>query len=349
MDIGSFLIEEEKTLMEAMNQLDQVAKKVLFVTREGRFVAAVTDGDIRRWILKKGSLEARVKDIANYSPVYVYEKDRASAKEIMIKQAVEAIPVLNEAEDIVSVILWNDEEIDVKRNLKVPVVIMAGGQGKRLYPYTKVLPKPLIPIGEIPIIEHILNRFHQFGCDDFYLIVNHKKNMIKAYLNEIEKTYRLHYAEEEQPLGTGGGLCLLKGRISSAFILTNCDILIDEDYEQIYDYHVREGNLITMVCSLRKVKIPYGVIEINDKGEIVKIIEKPEISLFTNTGLYIVDAGVIDSLEDGKARDFPDIIREYMNSGARIGIYPISDNAWLDMGQPEELEAMRRRLENDSK
>ncbi len=346
MDVIDFLIDENATMLEAMEQLDKVAKKVLFVVREGHFVAAITDGDIRRWILKKGNLDARVKDIANYSPKSLFEVDKNKAKEFMKKYSIEALPILDRENNILSVVLWNDEEIEPKRNLNVPVVIMAGGLGTRLYPYTKILPKPLIPIGEIPIVEHIMNRFNQYGSEQFYLVVNHKKNMIKAYFNEIEKSYIVDYVDEDKPLGTGGGLSLLKGKIHSTFILSNCDILVEENYEKIYNYHRRENNLITMVCSLKNVKIPYGVIEISETGEIENMKEKPVLSFFTNTGVYIVEPKVIEELDENPI-GFPDIIEKYKSIGEKIGIYPISENNWLDMGQFDKMEEMRRRLERD--
>ena len=344
MDVKDFLIDEECTMLEAMAHLDKVSKKVLFVVRNDQLVAAITDGDIRRWILKKGNLDAKVKEIANYNPKYLMEKEKASAKKVMKKYSIEAVPILNKEKAIISIVLRNDEEIEPKRTLDVPVVIMAGGLGTRLYPYTKILPKPLIPIGEIPIAEHIINRFHRYGGEQFFLVVNHKKNMIKAYFNEIEKNYKVNYVDEEQPLGTGGGLSLLKGKINSTFILSNCDILIEEDYEKIYNYHIKENNFITMVCSLKNIKIPYGVIEINGTGEIEEMKEKPELSFFINTGMYIVEPKVIEELEPNKAVSFPDIVEKFKEAGEKIGVYPISENSWLDMGQLDEMEEMRRRL-----
>ncbi len=345
MDVKEFLIDQEATMIEAMQQLDKVAKKVLFVTRESHFVATITDGDIRRWILKKGNLDAKVKDIANYNPKFLLEEEKNKAKEFMKKFSIEALPILDKENTIISVVLWNDEEVELKRTLEVPVVIMAGGFGKRLFPYTKILPKPLIPIGEIPIVEHIINRFNQHGSNQFYLVVNYKKNMIKAYFNEIEKPYKLEYVDEDKPLGTGGGLSLLKGKINSTFILSNCDILIEEDYEKIYNYHKKENNLITMVCSLKNFKIPYGVIEINETGKVEKMKEKPELSFFINTGMYIVEPKIIEELEENKFIDFPNIIEHYKDKGEKIGIYPISENSWMDMGQIDGMEEMQRRLE----
>lgn len=347
MNIKDILINEENTMIEAMQVLDKAAKKVLFVVCEGKLTAAITDGDIRRWILKKGNLDAKVKDIANYNPKFLFEKDKASAKEYMKKYSIEALPIVDENIQMISVVLWNDKEINNRKNLNIPVVIMAGGLGTRLYPYTKILPKPLIPIGEIPISEHIINRFNQSGSSNFFLIVNHKKNMIKAYFNEIERNYEVTYINEDEPLGTGGGLSLLKGKIDTTFILSNCDILIEEDYEKMYNFHVKEKNLITMVCSIKNIKIPYGVIEINENGEIESMKEKPRLSVFVNTGMYIVEPKVIDELEVNKAIGFPDIIERYKQAGKKVGVYPISENAWMDMGQLDEMEEVRKRLTHD--
>ncbi|SMC39398.1 sugar phosphate nucleotidyltransferase [Sporomusa malonica] len=347
MDIKDILIDLENTMIEAMAALDRTSKKVLFVEQNGILAAAITDGDIRRWILKKGNLDAKVKDIANFNPKFLYEKDKAIAKEYMLKAVVEALPIVDENKRILNVVLLNNDGIEPKKELNIPVIIMAGGFGTRLHPYTKILPKPLIPIGEIPIAEHIINRFHHYSCKDFFLIVNHKKNMIKAYFTEISRDYEITFIDEDKPLGTGGGLSLLKGRINTTFILSNCDIIIEEDYEKMYQYHKKENNLITMICSLKNIKIPYGVIEIGQNGAIESMKEKPELSFFTNTGCYIVEPRVIEELEEDKAIGFPTIIERYKNAGEKIGVYPISENTWMDMGQLDELEEMRKRLNCD--
>ena len=225
-------------------------------------------------------------------------------------------------------------------------VLLAGGLGTRLYPYTKILPKPLIPVGEKPIIEQIIDRFNSFGCSRFNLVVNHKKHMIKAYFNELKKDYAVEYTEEEVFLGTGGGLSLLKGKIDTPFFLTNCDVLIDADYNDIYKFHKQQGNIITVVCAFKHVTIPYGVFTLNEDGEIKDITEKPTMNFLTNTGMYLVDSRVIEELEENHKCGFPDIIEKYRNMGCKVGVYPVSENSWMDMGQLEELEDMRRRLEN---
>lgn len=344
MEIKDLLKDENMEVLEAMECLDQAAEKILFLTRKGKLVASLTDGDIRRWILSKGDLKAEVKYVGNYHPKYLTESQRAGARSYMIKNNVEILPIVDDEMNVVSVIFHDGELLLSQTPLEVPVVIMAGGLGTRLYPYTKILPKPLIPVGEIPIVEHIINKFCDFGCQEFYLIVNHKKNMIKAYFNEIEKKYQIHYIEENIPLGTGGGISLLKGKIDTPFFLSNCDILIEADYSKIFKYHKEQKNSITMVVSLKNYTIPYGVVDIGKNGEIENMREKPVISFFTNTGCYLVEPEIMEGLEDNQAISFPEIIQKNQKKGKKIGVYPIGENAWLDMGQVDELEHMKRKL-----
>lgn len=345
MEIKDLLIDENVEVLEAMRYLDKAARKILFLTREEKLVAALTDGDIRRWILGQGDLKSQVKLVANYNPKYLPESKRTSARIYMKRNKIEVLPIVDDNKKVISVIFNDDLEISIhKNNLDIPIVIMAGGLGTRLYPYTKILPKPLIPVGEIPITEHIINRFRDFGCQKFYLIVNHKKNMIKAYFNEIQRDYEIQYIDEKIPLGTGGGISLLKGIIDSTFVLSNCDILIDADFCKIYKYHKKEKNTITMVASLKNYTIPYGVVDIGKNGEIEKMREKPDVSFFTNTGCYIVEPDIIDELEIDKPISFPEIIEKNQARGKKIGVYPIGENAWLDMGQMDELEHMKEEL-----
>lgn len=231
-----------------------------------------------------------------------------------------------------------------KFDIEIPVVIMAGGLGTRLSPYTKILPKPLIPVGDYPIAEHIIHQFCLYGCRQYYMIVNYKRNMIKAYFDELDKKYQIDFIMEEKPLGTGGGISLLKGKIKNTFVLTNCDILIDDDLTKAYRQHTQSGNLITMVCSLKNFTIPYGVVNIGEDGIIQSMQEKPHMSFFTNTGCYFVEPEVIENLEYNKSADFPTVIEQYRQAGKKVGYYPIGEDAWLDMGQLDELEKMRARL-----
>lgn len=345
MDREAFYIEEQNTILEAMQKIDRNSRKLLFVQDKGVLVAALTDGDIRRWLLNGGDLQAQVRQVANYKPIFLREGQAHKAVLIMREYGIEAIPILDEKHMIADIVFQNRLEIKPPEFPKeIPVVMMAGGMGTRLSPYTNILPKPLIPIGEYPIAEHIINRFCDYGCKRFYMIVNYKRNMIKAYFDELEKDYELSFIVEEKPLGTGGGISLLKGKIKDTFLLTNCDILIDDDLTKAYKQHMKSGNRITMICSLKNFTIPYGVVNLGEDGTIASMEEKPNLSFFTNTGCYFVEPEVIEDLAYNEPIDFPAIIERYVAEDKKVGIYPIGEDAWLDMGQFDELERMKERL-----
>lgn len=345
MHIDQLIVDENTSVLNAMRMLDETGYKLLLVAPAYVLQAVLTDADVRRFILQGGDLSQPVKDAANYNPKSLGVENRSKAKEFMVQHAIEALPLLNAKSEIDDVVFLADLDVDGRKKADVPVVIMAGGLGTRLYPYTKILPKPLIPVGEKPIIELIMDHFEEFGCNRFSLVVNHKKNMIKSYFAEAEEAYNVTFVDEEIPLGTGGGLSLLKGNMNETFFLTNCDILVEADYTDIYDFHKKNGNTITVVCALKNVTIPYGVIELSDNGEIKNVTEKPELNFLTNTGMYVVEPHVVAELEDGVSVGFPDIMEKYRLAGEKVGVYPVSENSWMDMGQLEELEEMRRRME----
>ncbi len=338
------------TIVEALKKIDENSMGILFIVdAEQKLIGAMSDGDIRRWLIKTGDLNANVIKAMHKSPKWLKKTEIESANLEMTKNCITAIPIVDDQMHIIDIVANKNvnNSSSIKGDLSnVPVVMMAGGKGTRLYPYTKILPKPLIPVGDKPIAEHIIDSFREYNCTDYYLIVNHKRNMIKAYFNELDKPYRLEYIDEEIPLGTGGGVSLLKGKIDTTFILTNCDILVKENYSKIYEYHKEHNNIITLICSLKNFSIPYGVINLADEGTIKSMEEKPTLSFFTNTGCYIVEPEVINDIPPNVAIGFPDIIERYRNEGKKVGVYPIGENAWMDMGQMDEFEKMRAHFEN---
>lgn len=342
----SNIILETDSLRYALEQLDKVAVKVLLVIdNKQAFVAAITDGDVRRAILAGASLETMVSCIANYHPLFLEHDDEDTARKLMYEKEISALPILNQEKKIQKVyIIGEDKQKEDREKLDVPVVIMAGGLGTRLYPYTKILPKPLIPVSDIPISERIIQSFQKIGCEEFHMVVNYKRNMIKAYFNDMDHGYNIHFWDEETPLGTGGGLYLLKDCISGTFVLTNCDILILDDVRKIIQHHKKEMNKVTMVCSLKNFTIPYGIVNFSEGGEISSFEEKPQLSFFTNTGYYILEPDVFNYINQGEKIGMPDIIDRMREDELKVGIYPISENAWLDMGQFDSMESMERRL-----
>lgn len=346
MKIEDLVINASLPTLDAMRRLDETGRRILFIAPAGKLQAVLTDSDVRKFILRGGDLQHPAGEVANHRPKTLPVERRGEARAFLLSNSIDAVPLLDKEGCMVDVVFLNElDGVSTRKTLHMPVVVMAGGLGSRLYPYTKILPKPLIPVGDLPIIERVIHNFHNFGCDHFTLVVNYKKNMIKGYFAEVEKDYTLAYADEEQPLGTGGGLCLLKGKIHETFFLTNCDILIEADYSDIARFHKKRGNDITMVCAMKHFTIPYGVIKMDEQGQLQGISEKPGMDFLTNTGMYVVEPHVVEAIEDGVRQGFTDIIEQCRARGGRVGVYPVSDASWMDMGQLEEMDEMRRRLE----
>lgn len=344
-------ITKEKSIKHAIKRIDVTAKKILLVVEDESLIATITDGDIRRWILKNGDLNSTVENIMNTSPIVLNISEKHLAKQYMNDKCVVALPIVDDDNRILDVVFWNEkynDEIHQYSNISNPVVIMAGGKGTRLYPYTKILPKPLIPIGDVSITERIINRFVKFGCKDFRLTVNYKKNMIKAYFDELAKNYQISYVEEENFLGTGGSLSLLKGKINETFFVSNCDVLVEANYSDILKYHKDNNNLITMVTSLKNYQIPYGVIKLNNYGQVIGTTEKPDYDYLVNTGFYILEPETLNDIPKDTFFHITDLINKYIEEGKKVGTYPITENSWLDMGEMKEMDRMLERLERDT-
>lgn len=346
MKLEDLFIREEATIREALSQLDKTGRRILIVVEGRKLLGVLTDGDIRRWILKNGDLNESIKSTYGKAPKYLREEDRAKAKTILEDHKIEAMPVVDKDHQVIDIVFWSDKKGKKTKahNLDNPVVIMAGGKGTRLDPYTKILPKPLIPIGDMPIVERIMEKFHEYGCQDFFMTVNYKKNMIKAYFNETEKAYKIAYIDEEKPLGTAGSLHLLKNQIRDTFFLSNCDILIEGDYAEMLRHHKEQKAKITLITSLKHYTIPYGVIELGDESNLIRMQEKPEYNFLVNTGMYILEPDVIEDIPEDTFFHITDLINNYIEKGKKIAIYPVSEEAWMDMGQFKEMEIMLERL-----
>jgi len=323
--------------------MDLGAEKTLIVVdHDRRLIGALTDGDIRRFILKTGCLSGTVSNCFNATPLYLVEgADPEYAKKLMIEKKVGLIPVVDRNMHIVDLMIWNrlfngrGEQAEAAR-INCPVVIMAGGKGTRLEPFTKILPKPLIPVGEKPIIELIMDRFNEFGIEDFYLTVNYKGEMIKSYFDNVKVDYRLHYIWEKEFLGTAGCLRSLPDNFADDFIVSNCDILLDVDYCEVFDFHRSNNNMLTIIGAIQHVVIPYGVLEYSGNGFLSKISEKPEYDVTISTGVYIFNRSVLEHIPADTRFDATDLMDSLMLSGNKVGVYPISEKSFVDIGQWKE-------------
>ncbi len=348
-NIKNFLGTQGLNIVEAMQLIDDNAQGILFVVDdEDRLCGCLTDGDIRRWIIKTGGISGTVGEIMNPNPRYVSTNSAVDPYDYMKLNSIRAIPMVDEQKRIISIFLLETiletGQPNQKLLMDIPIIIMAGGKGTRLYPYTKILPKPLIPIGDTPILERIMNRFYEYGAKEFYLTVNYKKEMIKSYFYDLAPAYDIHFIEEDKPLGTAGSISLIEDKFDEPVIVTNCDILIEADYNKIITYHKESGNDMTIVSSLKNFVIPYGVIDIGENGVIHGMNEKPTMSHFINTGMYIVNPECFNLIPSNQFYHMTDLADALMTNGRRVGTFPISEASFLDMGQFEEMKRMEEML-----
>jgi NDP-sugar pyrophosphorylase family protein len=202
-----------------------------------------------------------------------------------------------------------------------------------------------MPIGDKPIIEMIVNKFFDHGCKRFYLSLNYKSNLIKAYFSDFEHEYKIDYILEEKPLGTAGSLHFLRNTIKKTFFVSNCDILIEADYSDILEFHLRKKNKITLVSSMKNFTIPYGVCKILNGGVLKNISEKPEYDFLVNTGMYILEPAVLSDVPKNRFYNITELINDYLKKGERVGVYPVSEKSWLDTGQFELLQQALKKFE----
>ena len=347
--VDSISIDSNSSIVTALKQMDNLYKKMLLVFDGSRFIGVLSIGDIQRGILKNVSLDEKITTIMRSNISFVYESESlAKIKEFMLANRVEAMPVLDSEKNLVKVYFWEDlfdTKTDiVQEELKLPVVIMAGGKGTRLKPLTNVIPKPLIPIGDKTIVEEIMDKFVKVGSSDFYLSVNYKSETIKHYFETLNNdNYKIKYFQEDKPLGTAGSMYLIKDQIKSTFFVSNCDILIDQDLVEIYKYHRENNNSITVVSALKHYSIPYGTISTGDNGVLVQLNEKPVLNYQINTGVYILEPEMLELIPEDVFFHITDLIEKVKNmEGKKVGVFPISEGSWQDIGEwPEYMKFIK--------
>jgi len=339
-DVRAFLVPETFTIRQAMEQLERTEEKIIFVVdADSCLVGSLTDGDIRRWILSDGDLKAQVGLVCNRDPRVAeeeFEVEKLRAE--MLDRNLSCVPVVSRSRQIVKLVFWKElfqSEISIapKRQLNLPVVIMAGGKGTRLAPFTNVLPKPLIPMGDRTVIEIIIDQFLPYGLRAFHLSVNYKSKILKSFFEELSPQYSVAYLEEREPRGTAGALRALYEDLPEHLIVTNCDIIIQADLAELVSFHEENNHDLTLVASLKDYKIPYGVCELEKGGSLAQIKEKPQYSFLVNTGMYVVRRDRLNLIPENAHCDMTDFIETLKTKGGSIGVFPIGENAWIDTGE----------------
>ncbi len=345
-ELKDLCITTEYSIMNAIKVLDQTHERIVLIVDEGKLLGVVTDSNIRKAILAGVDMKSPVTGIMTSNPVCVTPKNRGKALRLMSERGLDAIPVIEEDGMLVDIVFRYSDYTQKKaqgEKTDAPVVIMAGGKGTRLAPLTDVLPKPLISIGAKTILERILDSFSQFGCNTFFLSVNYKKNLIKAFMEDLGAPFDIQYVEETDFFGTAGSLALLKGKLTDSFFVSNCDILLDVDYVKVMDFHKNSGNCITMLTSLKEYEIPYGIVKLEEGKETAAVKgleEKPNLDFLVNTGVYVLNPEVLELIPENTFFHITDLIKKCIDEGRRVGAFPITDNAWRDMGERVLMEQM---------
>lgn len=342
-------IQNSTTVLQSLRKMDEAKVKMLLVFEGERFISILTIGDIQRAIIKQVDLNKPVSQIIDANKVFASPSEsRKQIREKMLSFRCECMPVVDENDNLVDVYLWSDmfklSESEHREKIDLPVVIMAGGKGTRLKPITNVIPKPLIPIGDKTILEIIMDQFESIGCKKFYMSVNYKADIIEFYLSQLSHKYNIEFFMEDKPLGTIGSVSLLKGKITTPFFVSNCDSINDQDYRDVYDYHVYNKNDLTIVTMVKSFCIPYGVIETGEDGIMTNLREKPELNYQVNTGVYILNPECIYEIPSGKFFHITHLMEKIKTRGGRVGCYPVSEGSWHDMGEwPEYLKMINVR------
>jgi dTDP-glucose pyrophosphorylase len=329
------IIHNDQTALEALNALNKVAENTtLFVLdAEQKMVGALTDGDIRRKLIQGCSINENIQIFMNPNFKYI----RASNYNVnylkdLRKMAIKLIPILDDENRIINIINLSR----LKSYLPVDVVIMAGGLGKRLKPLTDVLPKPLLKIGEKPIIEHNIDRLISFGVEKFNITIRYLGEKIIEYFNDgSSKNVSIKYVSEDTPLGTFGAVGLVTDFYHEHIIIMNSDLLTNIDFEDFYRTFVDSGADMAVASTPYHVDIPYAIMEIEGNNEVKSLKEKPRYSFFSNAGIYLIKKDLLRLIPKDQKFDATDLMDIIVNGDYKLISYPIL-GYWLDIGRMED-------------
>ncbi len=330
-------IDSNKTLFDALENLEsEESQIVLVIDNNQKLLGTISDGDIRRHLIMGKTLGTKVSEVMNTNFISS-EKGQKKMKilQLMKEKGINQIPVIDEKGKILDIVLLK-ELIEVKDSFDNPVLIMAGGIGSRLMPFTENCPKPMLKVGDKPILEILLEQLIENGFTNFYISVNYLKEQIMDYFGDGKNwNVNIQYLIEKKPLGTAGALSLLPKEINKPFIVINGDILTKFNMKQLIDFHYKNKSNLTICAREYEIKVPFGILE--TKGiELKDIIEKPTYKHYINAGIYTFDPDVLKIIPKSEPIDMPVLIAKLKSSNKKIIICTIHEY-WLDIGRHESL------------
>lgn len=370
-DFKDLCIGKDATMLQAMEQMDRVRHKLLMVMDGEAFCGLLSIGAIQRAIVRGISPKTAISEILRKGIVVCKVGDSdEKIKAEMLKCRAEYMPIVEsggvgfnaevqgrrDENRVVDVVFWEDlfgETMHTRATVEkydLPVVVMAGGEGTRLRPLTNILPKPLLPIGKKTIIESIMDRFVEIGCRRFFISLNYMADTIERYLTEHnDGQYEITFFREDYPMGSGGSLSLIRDKIKEPFFVTNCDNILQQDLAEIVEVHRQSKNEMTVVAAVKSMKLPYGNLVVAgdvethaghmehvDWERVVKVEEKPEFLFRVNTGVYVMEPGLLNEVPDGRYFPITDLMNIIISRNGRVGCFPITDGSWCDIGNWED-------------
>jgi dTDP-glucose pyrophosphorylase len=338
------LIFKDATVKKALELLNVLAPdSILFVVdKEGRLIGSLTDGDVRRGLLNDFTLASPIDEIIQPNPHFIKKGDYDIQKIITYREKLfRILPVVDENMKVVNVINFRT----IKSYLPVDTVIMAGGRGQRLQPLTNKIPKPLLKVGDKPIMEHNLDRLASYGIDDFWLSVNYLGDQIENYFGSgKEKNIKIEYVWETEPMGTIGSVSKIKNFEHNFVLVTNSDLLTNIDYENFFLEFIKQGADMSVLTIPYQVNIPYAVLETKE-GIIMGLKEKPNYTYYSNGGVYLIKKNILNHIPENSFFNSTDLIESLIANEYKVVSYPFS-GYWLDIGKHEDYNKAQEDINN---
>ena len=333
-NIKKFIIKSNETIFNAMKQMNKTGHVCLIVVDQFKtFKGTITDGDIRRHLLKDNDLEKKINMIYNKKSIVYKKKQKldSKVKNFLKRNKNLIVPVVNHKNIPISYISSPDDIKSAHNQFENNrIIIMAGGEGIRMKPFTDILPKPLVPFKGKPMILNIMDNFKKYNFNNFTITLSNKEKILDIFLNQFRKNYIFDFFKESQPLGTAG--CLKKINFKNDFFLTNCDSHININLQNLLNFHQNSKSIITIVASIKSYNLSFGECILDSSGKLKKILEKPQKNFLTNAGMYVIKPQIKNYLPRKNKLGMDEVISSVLKSKKRISVFPISSNDWKDTG-----------------
>lgn len=328
-------VKDEASIKEALTVLDREALQIVLVVGQGsRLLGTLTDGDVRRALLRGEGLDGQVTSAMNTQPLIGLTTQGETAwKRKMLEHSIRHLPIVDEKKSIVG-LFYDKKEVQKRFN---PVVLMLGGLGSRLRPLTESIPKPMLRVGDKPILETIVTHIAEQGFVHFYFCINYLGEQIRSYFGDGSQWgIHIEYVEEDERMGTAGALSLLPEKPTLPFVVMNGDLLTKVDLTALIDFHLEHENVTTACVREYAQQVPYGVVEV-DGAQVTQLVEKPVYRYFVNAGIYALSPEAMEKVPESQFYDMPTLIEEILAEKGKVGGFPITEY-WMDIGQMPDYE-----------